>query len=162
MEPDYTLHGADDLKAPASTLCAMFDHAVLSAPDKVAIRHLGAALTYRELGRAVAALARRLAAMVAPGEAVAIVLPNSIEFHVAYFAALKALAAPALLNPVYPAVELAPLLREAAPRAVLCPPPTPDMLTGLVRDLGIRNECSPSAQVGQNGVIEEERTFGSS
>ena len=103
MEPDYTLHGADDLKAPASTLCAMFDHAVLSAPDKVAIRHLGAALTYRELGRAVAALARRLAAMVAAGEVVAIVLPNSIEFHVAYFAALKALAAPALLNPVYPA-----------------------------------------------------------
>jgi hypothetical protein len=34
MEPDYPLHGADDLKAPASTLCAMFDHAVLSAPDK--------------------------------------------------------------------------------------------------------------------------------
>jgi long-chain acyl-CoA synthetase len=64
-------------------------------------------------------LARRLAAMAAPGEAVAIVLPNSIEFHVAYFAAHKALAAPALLNPVYPAVELAPLLREAAPRTVL-------------------------------------------
>jgi long-chain acyl-CoA synthetase len=57
--------------------------------------------------------------MVAAGEVVAIVLPNSIEFHVAYFAALKALAAPALLNPVYPAVELAPLLREAAPRTVL-------------------------------------------
>ena len=119
MEPDYTLHGADDLKAPASTLWAMFDQAVVSAPDKVAIRHLGAALAYRELGRAVAALARRLAAMVAAGEVVAIVLPNSIEFHVAYFAALKALAAPALLNPVYPAVELAPLLREAAPRTVL-------------------------------------------
>jgi hypothetical protein len=42
---------------PASTLCSMFDHAVTSAPDKVAIRHLGAALTYRELGLAVAALA---------------------------------------------------------------------------------------------------------
>ena len=53
--------------------------------------------------------------MVAAGEVVAIVLPNSIEFHVAYFAALKALAAPALLNPVYPSVELALLLREAAP-----------------------------------------------
>ena len=124
---------------PASTLCSMFDHTVASAPDKVAIRHLGAVLTYRELGLAVAALARRLAAMVAPGEVVAIVLPNSIEFHVAYFAALKALAAPGLLNPVYPAVELAPLLRQAAPRAVLCAPPTRDMLTGLARDLRIPN-----------------------
>src|SRR5260370_31367030 len=123
MEHDYTLHGADDLKAPASTLCAMFDRAVVSAPDKVALRHLGAELTYRELGRAVAALARRLAGLVAPGEVVAIVLPNSIQFHIAYFAALKALAAPALLNPLYPAAELAPLLREAAPRAILCAPP---------------------------------------
>lgn len=26
----------------------------------------------------------------------------------------------------------------------------------------IQRRCSPSAQVGQNGVIEEERTFGSS
>src|SRR6266446_2670757 len=78
---------------PASTLCSMFDHAVARAPDKVALRHRGAALTYRELGRAVAALARRLATMVAAGEVVAIVQPNSIEFHVAYFAALKALAA---------------------------------------------------------------------
>src|ERR1700730_8303443 len=115
----------------------MFDHAVLGAPDKVAIRHLGAALTYRELGRAVAALARRLAAMVAAGEVVAIILPNSIEFHVAYFAALKALAAPALLNPVYPAAQLSPLLREAAPRAVLCAPTTQEMVAGLAVDLGI-------------------------
>jgi acyl-CoA synthetase (AMP-forming)/AMP-acid ligase II len=29
---------------------------------------------------------------------VALVLPNSIEFHIAYFAALKARAAPALLG----------------------------------------------------------------
>jgi long-chain acyl-CoA synthetase len=139
MEPYYALPGADDLTEPASTLCAIFDHAIASAPDKVALRHLGAVLTYRELGFAVAALARRLAAMVAPGEVLAIVLPNSIEFHVAYFAALKALAAPALLNPVYPAVELAPLLRQAAPRAILCAPPTRDMLSGLARDLRIPN-----------------------
>jgi NADPH:quinone reductase-like Zn-dependent oxidoreductase len=35
-----------------------FDHAVATAPDKVALRHLGMALTYREVGRAVAALAQ--------------------------------------------------------------------------------------------------------
>ena len=94
MENHLSLHRADELKAPVATLCAMFDDAVAVAPERVALRHLGAALTYRELGRAVAALAQRLAAMVAPGEVVALVLPNSIEFHIAYFAALKALAAP--------------------------------------------------------------------
>src|SRR5712671_5782085 len=120
MEHDLSLHHADELKAPVATLCAMFDCAVATAPERVALRHLGAALTYRELGRAVAALAQRLAAMVAPGEVVALVLHNSIEFHIAYFAALKALAAPALLNPLYPAAQLSPLLREATARAVIC------------------------------------------
>jgi long-chain acyl-CoA synthetase len=130
------------LKGPASTICAMFDHAVASAPDKVALRHLDVAMTYRELGRAVASMARRLADTIGPGEVVAIVLPNSIEFHVAYFAALKALSTPALLNPIYPAAELATQMREAAPRAIICAPSTREMLTALARDLGIPNVIS--------------------
>jgi long-chain acyl-CoA synthetase len=137
MEQDLSLHGREARNAPVATLCAMFDHAVATAPDKVALRHLDVALTYREVGRAVAALARRLAPIVSPGEVVALVLPNSIEFHIAYFAALKALAAPALLNPLYPAVQLSPLLREASPRAVVCAPATRDMVAGFADDLGI-------------------------
>jgi long-chain acyl-CoA synthetase len=115
----------------------MFDRTVAATPDRVALRHLGVVLTYREMGRAVAALAERVAAMVAPGEVVALVLPNSIEFHVAYFAALKALATPALLNPSYPAVQLSPLLLEANARAVLCSPATREMVAGVASDLGI-------------------------
>jgi long-chain acyl-CoA synthetase len=137
MDQDLSLHGREARDAPVATLCAMFDHAVATAPEKVALRHLDVALTYREVGRAVAALARRLAPIVASGEVVALVLPNSIEFHIAYFAALKALAAPALLNPSYPALQLSPLLREASPRAVVCAPATRDMVAGLADDLGI-------------------------
>ena len=137
MNPDLFLASGAGAKARVSTLCAMLDEAVATAPEAVALRHLGAALTYREVGRAAAALARRLAAIVRPGEVVALVLPNSIEFHIAYFAALKALTAPALLNPLYPAVELAPLLREVAPRALLCAPATRDLVAGLARELGI-------------------------
>ena len=88
MEHDLSPDGAEARSAPVATLCAMFDHAVATAPDKVALRHLGMALTYREMGRAVTALAQRLAPLVSPGEVVALVLPNSIEFCVAYFAAL--------------------------------------------------------------------------
>ena len=76
MEHDLSLHRADELKAPVATLCAMFDHAVATVPERVALRHFDAVLTYRELGVAVAALAQRLAAMVAPGEVVALVLPQ--------------------------------------------------------------------------------------
>ena len=68
---------------------------------------------------------------------VALVLPNSIEFHIAYFAALKALAGPALLNPLYPSAQLLPLLRDVAPRAVICVPATRDMMASLTHDLSI-------------------------
>ena len=135
MEHDLRLRGAEARSAPVATLCAMFDHAVATAPEKVALRHSGASLTYREVGRAVAALARRLAPIVMPGEVVALVLPNSIEFLIAYFAALKALAAPALLNPLYPSVQLSPLLREASPRAAVCAPATRDTVAGLWRTI---------------------------
>jgi long-chain acyl-CoA synthetase len=151
MEPDLSLHGPVARDAPVATLCAMFDHAVAIAPDKVALRHLDVALTYREVGRAVSALAQRLAPMVTPGEVVALILPNSIEFHIAYFAALKALAVPALLNPLYPAVQLSPLLREASPRAVLCAPSTRDMVAGLADDLGITSVIC----LGQDIAIRE-------
>src|SRR5262249_42498628 len=80
MNPDLFVASGAGAKARVSTLCAMLDDAVATAPETVALRHLGAALTYREVGRAAAALARRLAAIVRPGEVVALVLPNSIEF----------------------------------------------------------------------------------
>ena len=62
----------------------------------MALRHLGVALTYREVGRADWPLRPTVSRLgtVKPGEVVALVLPNSIEFHIAYFAALKVLAAP--------------------------------------------------------------------
>ena len=137
MNTALPVHGAGEPRPDSATLCAMFDHAVATAPDTVALRHGGASLTYREEGRAVRALARRLAAVAAPGEVVALLLPNSIEFRVAFFAALKALAAPALLNPLYPGPQLEPLLRDAAPRAVVCAPATRDVVLPLAASLGI-------------------------
>src|SRR5947207_2124157 len=151
MDQDLSLRGREARNAPVATLCAMFDHAVATAPDKVALRHLDVALTYREVGRAVTALAQRLAPIVSPGEVVALVLPNSIEFHIAYFAALKVLAAPALLNPSYPAAQLSPLLREASPGAVVCAPATRDMVAGLADDLGIPGVVC----LGQETAIRE-------
>ena len=132
-----SLPSLDEAGVPVSTLCTLFDRAVATAPDAVALRHRGITLTYGEMGRAVSALARRLAEIVAPGDVVALVLPNSIEFHIAYFAALKALTAPALLNPLYPAAQVMPLLRELAPRAVICAPATRDTMAGLTHDLSI-------------------------
>ena len=62
----------------------------------------GRRMTYAEYGETVEALARGLvAAGVKAGEVVAIFLPNSWEFCVAYHAATLAGAIPTLLNPTY-------------------------------------------------------------
>ncbi|MFZ0296420.1 MAG: AMP-binding protein [Candidatus Sulfotelmatobacter sp.] len=62
----------------------------------------GRRMTYAEYGETVEALARGLiAAGLKPGEVVAIFLPNSWEFCVAYHAATLAGAIPTLLNPTY-------------------------------------------------------------
>ncbi len=152
--------GAGKPKQPVKTLCDMFDQSVGEAPERLALRHLGITLTYRELGRAVSTLAQRLAEMVVPGEVVALLLPNSIEFQVAYFGALKALAAPALLNPLYPEVQLSPLLRAASARVVLCAPATHDRVAPLARDLGLHVVCLGRDITVQDLVAEATKPTG--
>jgi acyl-CoA synthetase (AMP-forming)/AMP-acid ligase II len=62
----------------------------------------GRRLTYAEYGQLVESLARGLtAAGVKPGDVVAIFLPNSWEFCIAYHASTLAGAIPTLLNPTY-------------------------------------------------------------
>ncbi len=147
------MHGVGEARPALATISAVFDYAVASAPDAVALRHLDTVLTYREEGRAVAALAQRLAD--ATGGVVALVLPNSAEFHVAYYAALRALATPALLNPTYPAAQLEPLLRAAAPRIVLCAPATRDLVRGLAGTLGIPGVICLGEDVTLRGLAAE-------
>jgi len=73
-------------------------------PHKVAVvdASCNRRLTYAEYGEAVQSLARGLtAAGLKPGEVLAIYLPNSWEFCVAYHAATVAGGIPTLLNPSY-------------------------------------------------------------
>jgi long-chain acyl-CoA synthetase len=118
-------------------VCAMFDDAVANTPDKLALRYLGTTVIYRELGRAVMALAQRLAETVASGELVALLVPDFMEFHIAYLAALKVGAVPAVLEPLYSAAHLAPLLRGVSPKALICTPATQQAIGGSAGDLGI-------------------------
>lgn len=139
MQPDgdVPVHGVGEARPPFGTLCAMFDHAAETAPDAVALRQGDAVLTYGDERRAAASLARRVAAAVRPGEAVALLLPNSPGFRIAYLAALKARVTPALLNPAYPAAQLGSLLRIAGARAVVCAPETHALVLNLAGELGI-------------------------
>ncbi|MCQ4160030.1 AMP-binding protein [Roseomonas sp. GC11] len=135
-EEALPLYGVGERRPPFATLDAVFRDAVETRPTRVMARQTGQALRYGEAGRAVAALARRIAALAAPGEAVALLLPNGIAFYLGYLAALRALTPPALLNPLYPAPQLEPLLREVTPRVILCTAATRPLVEMLAARLG--------------------------
>ncbi len=136
----------------ARTLVDVLDWHLAQHPDR---RHLTllqddrvvlATLTYRELSEAAGLVAAGLIERdVAPGDRVAIMLPTSIEFFVAFFGILYAGAIPV---PIYPPMQLSQIeeyvrrqvgiLRNAATCMLITPPEglrLGSMLRGLVSDI---------------------------
>jgi long-chain acyl-CoA synthetase len=97
--------------------------AAAERPDHVAIRLNQRALTYRELDRAARGVARGLAARgIAPGEKVAIMVPNVPEFTVAYFGILYAGCAVVPLNVLLSAPEVSYHLEDSESRLLIAHP----------------------------------------
>ena len=121
--------------------------AAISRPGHPALITADTTLTWAELDRRVDAAARRLVMLARPGERVAIILGNSIEFAVTYFGVLRAGRVAVPLNPGYTADELdhvigdcraAVVVAEQAARAKLrsaTPPCVPPELAGATGDL---------------------------
>ena len=85
-------------------------------PDRVAVIHESTSLTFRELDdtsdRVAGWLVERLPG---PGARVAIVLPNSAEFMIAFYAILKARAIVVPVNPGFRSQELQHQLGDSQP-----------------------------------------------
>ncbi|MDY7084825.1 MAG: AMP-binding protein [Actinomycetota bacterium] len=88
-------------------------------PEGLALIATDAELTWSELDRRVTAAAHRVAALAPPGERVAIVLGNSIEFVVSYFGVLRAGRVAVPLNPGYTADELDHVLADSGAALVV-------------------------------------------
>ncbi|POM25370.1 Linear gramicidin synthase subunit B [Actinomadura rubteroloni] len=99
-----------------ATLPALFAAQAARSPERTALTCGDVRLSYAELDRASALLARRLAAAGAgPGRLVALALPRSAELVTAILAALRTGAAYVPLDPGYPAERLAYMLADADP-----------------------------------------------
>ncbi len=79
-----------------------------------------ASLRYREYAALVEGFAASLVAAGASGRRVIVLLRNGMEIAVSLFAAQRAGATAAALNPDYTARELKPMFADARPAAVLC------------------------------------------
>ena len=88
--------------------------------NKTALLWEGGALTWQELDRRASGCAEQLAAeSVGSGDRVAIVLPNSCDFAVAFLAVLKAGATAAPLSPDLKKEELNDLIADLRPKRII-------------------------------------------
>jgi len=89
-------------------------------PRRVVLEFLGRSLTYRELWREVEAFAKGLQeAGLRPGDRVAIMLPNSPQFVIAFYGTLLAGGVGVNVNPMYTPRELRHQLKDAGVQALV-------------------------------------------
>lgn len=103
------------------TLKALAEASFARWRDRPAFTSLGTTLTYREVDERSAAFGAflRLELGLAPGERVALVLPNLLQYPVALLGVLRAGLVAVNVNPLYTAAELAFQLADSGAAAVL-------------------------------------------
>jgi long-chain acyl-CoA synthetase len=102
------------------SLAQFFDDCTARFGERVAYVSAGSPMTYAVLARRAAAFASWLQGVgVKPGERVAIMLPNTLQYPVALFGALKAGAVVVNVNPLYTARELAHQLKDSGAETIV-------------------------------------------
>ncbi len=102
----------------ADTVAGVFKAAAAAAPDAIFCKSGSNAISYGQAAGAIQSLSDTLRPQVA-GKPVAIVLPNSSAFLIAYFATLFAGGIPALINHGHPEATLNHLLDDLGAAVVL-------------------------------------------
>lgn len=103
------------------SLASLWRDAVARHGDRTAVVDHDGDMTFAELDRHSAELARRLAdSRVRTGDPVALATGRSRDFFVALLATLRVGATPVLLDAGHPALRLADLVRRSGARVTLC------------------------------------------
>ncbi|MFJ3698055.1 class I adenylate-forming enzyme family protein [Streptomyces sp. NPDC090052] len=111
------------LDYPPVGVDAVLAGAARAYPERVAVRDGDETLTYPELYEQALRVAGGLRGRgIRPGDVVALHMPNSMWFTVAYYGALCAGAAVAPINPAQPALVLGEQLAEVTAKAVITSP----------------------------------------
>jgi acyl-CoA synthetase (AMP-forming)/AMP-acid ligase II len=96
----------------------------------------GRSISYRELADGVERVGAGLAlAGLRPGQALAVALPNSIEFALAWFGALRAGAWVVPINPIYTAAEIRHQVHDSGARFLVTLPERSGELAGAAENV---------------------------
>ncbi|MFD0727709.1 AMP-binding protein, partial [Lysobacter brunescens] len=122
--------------AEDACLHELFEQQAARTPDRIALRHGQAVLTYAQLDARANRIAAALRARGArPGTLVGVCLPRGIDLVVAILAILKSGAAYVPMDPDYPVERLRYIATDAALDCVLGAPATRHCVDGLPLEL---------------------------
>jgi long-chain acyl-CoA synthetase len=109
------------IELPTESLVALYERSVAEAGDSVATEFFGRTTTYAELGEQIERAAEGLRRLgVEAGDRVALVLPNSPQAVVAFYAVLRLGAVVVQHNPLYTERELAHIFTDHAAKVAIC------------------------------------------
>ncbi len=110
-----------EVEVPDTSLDRLLSDTATRHPNRVAIRFLGASLTYAQLDRAASRFAGALQRLgVKKGDRVAVLLPNCPQMVMAYYGGLRAGAVLAPTSPLYVESELQHQFADAEASVVVC------------------------------------------
>lgn len=127
-----------EIELPTESLVALYERSVAEAGNAVATEFFGRTTTYNELGDQIARAAEGLRRLgVKAGDRVAIVLPNSPQHVVAFYAILRLGAVVVEHNPLYTERELRHLFEDHAARVAICWDVAVPKLQAMPEDVGL-------------------------
>lgn len=133
----YLKEVSADVPIPEKSVVEMFDESTDKWKDKTALIFYGRKISYRELREQTDRFATALADLgVKKGERVALLLLNSPQFIIAFFAALKAGAIITAISPVYVSPEIKHQLLDSGAKYLICQ----DILFDHVEKTGVKLE----------------------
>ncbi len=143
---------------PAASIHALFDAQTARTPDAEALVCGDLVLTYRELARRAAGLARHLRARgVGPDRRVGLLLGRSEDLVTAMLAVLAAGGAYLPLDPAYPADRLAFMAGDAGLTLLLTEAPFAGLLAGVVpEELTLRLDAGRELLFQDSGPLRDD------
>jgi long-chain acyl-CoA synthetase len=132
-----------EIELPTESLVALLERSVDEAADSVATEFFGRTTTYAQLGDQISRAAEGLRRLgVQAGDRVAIVLPNSPQHVVAFYAALRLGAVVVEHNPLYTERELRHIFEDHTARVAICWDVAVPKLQALPADLPLERIVS--------------------
>lgn len=123
-----------------NSVADVIDTSCSTYADKVAFINFGAELSYRQIDDYSRAFGARMQALgLKPGDSIAIMMPNVLQYPIAVFGALRAGLVVVNTNPLYTARELKHQLKDSGARAIVIMENFANVLEAVIDDTDIEH-----------------------